>query len=402
MPEAPRGPIPAPEAVRRVFVLRPDNLGDVVLFSGALRHLRTLYPNAEVDLCVKRYVRNLVEACPHVDRIVHWEDLHARWPMWTRRVRGLTRVELAIRRAGLRLRHRADVALLPVRSPSPEMHATLAAIPGALRFGVLGTGDNQSAEADRAAAGIYAARLELGPERTWGHELEAHRDFLRMLGARVELADVRPEFWTTAADRRWAEANVRREPGTTLLALAPGVTAPAGKAYPAARYAEVLAAVPERRFGVVLLGGAPDAAACAETAAALAGVPNVASVASLAGRSSIREMVEAIRRCDAVLGPDSAPVHVGIALGKPTACIVGGGHFGRFHPWGDGAIHRVVHLPMACYGCGWACPYESMRCVQDIAPGAVARELRAALDAAAGDGAHAATLAGDAARARGA
>ncbi len=396
MPEAMRASVPAPEAVRRVFVLRPDNLGDVVLFSGALRHLRTLYPNAEVDLCVKRYVRNLVEACPYVDRIVHWEELHADWPAWTRRVRGLTRLELAIRRVGLRLRHRADVALLPVRSPSREMHATLAEIPGALRFGVAGSDANQPADADRSADGIYARRLALGPERTWEHELVVNRDFLRMLGAQVELADVRPEFWTTAADRRWAEAHLRREPGTTLLALTPGVTAPAGKAYPAARYAEVLAGVPERRFSVALLGGPPDAAACAEVAAALAGAHNVASVANLAGRSTIREMVEGIRRCDAVLGPDSAPLHVGIALGKPTACIVGGGHFGRFHPWGDPAVNRVVHLPMGCYGCGWACPYETMRCVQDIAPSAVARELGAALGG--GAGAHAVIALPDAAR----
>jgi len=398
MPEAVRGPAPAPEAVRRVFVLRPDNLGDVVLFSGALRQLRTLYPNAEVDLCVKRYVRNLVEACPYVDRIVHWEELHADWPAWTRRIRGLTRLELATRRLGLRLRYRADVALLPVRSPSPEMHATLAAIPGALRFGVAGSDANQPLDADRSADGIYARRLVLGPERTREHELEVNRDFLRMLGAEVELADVRPEFWTTAADRGWAESHVRREPGTTLLALAPGVTAPAGKAYPAARYAEVLAGVPERRFGVVLLGGAADAAACAEVAAALAGAPNVAGVANLAGRSTIREMVEAIRRCDAVLGPDSAPLHVGVALGKPTASIVGGGHWGRFHPWGDPALNRVVHLPMGCYGCGWACPYETMRCVQDIAPAAVARELRAALAAAPGTAAHAAIALADAGR----
>jgi ADP-heptose:LPS heptosyltransferase len=396
MPDAARGPVPAPEAVRRVFVLRPDNLGDVVLFSGALRHLRTLYPNAEVDLCVKRYVRNLVEACPYVDRIVHWEELHADWPAWTRRVRGLTRLELAIRRVGLRLRHRADVALLPVRSPSREMHATLAEIPGALRFGVAGSDANQPADADRSADGIYARRLALGPERTWEHELVVNRDFLRMLGAPVELADVRPEFWTTAADRRWAEAHLRREPGTTLLALTPGVTAPAGKAYPAARYAEVLAGVPEHRFSVALLGGPSDAAACAEVAAALAGTRNVASVADLAGRSTIREMVEGIRRCDAVLGPDSAPLHVGIALGKPTACIVGGGHWGRFHPWGDAAVNRVVHLPMGCYGCGWTCPFETMRCVQEIAPSAVARELAAALGGDAG--AHAAIALTDAGR----
>ena len=62
---------------RSVLVLRPDNLGDVVLFSGALRHIRVLYPQAKITLCVKSYVRNLVVLCPYVDEVIEYEKFFA-------------------------------------------------------------------------------------------------------------------------------------------------------------------------------------------------------------------------------------------------------------------------------------------------------------------------------------
>jgi ADP-heptose:LPS heptosyltransferase len=379
MPEQSPASRRAPGEVRSVFVLRPDHLGDVVLFTGALRHLRALYPRARIRLCVKRYVGALLEHCPYVDELVFWEELHPRWPAWTRKVRGLTRLERALRAVQLRLRYRSDVALLPVRAPTPEMHRVMAALPAAERYGIAGCTSNQGADTDREAGGIYTSRLVLGPERESEHELDVTRDFLRMLGSGVETSELHPELWTAPEDRRWAEAYLPREPGTVLLALTPGVTAPAGKAYPASGYAEVLARVPERRFSVVLLGGAADARLCAEVEHALRGAPNVASVVDLAGKSTLGGMVESLRRAEVVLGPDSAPLHVGIAVGTPTVCILGGGHYGRFHPWGDRGRNRVAHRPMDCYGCDWRCPFATVRCVQEIAPGVVARELEAAL-----------------------
>ena len=66
-----------PSSVQDIFILRPDNLGDVVLFSGALRAVRGHFPNAKITLCTRRYTHNLLELCPHIDRLVAWEARHA-------------------------------------------------------------------------------------------------------------------------------------------------------------------------------------------------------------------------------------------------------------------------------------------------------------------------------------
>jgi hypothetical protein len=59
--------------------------------------------------------------------------------------------------------------------------------------------------------------------------------------------------------------------------------------------------------------------------------------------------------------------------------IVGGGHYGRFFPWGDPKLARVATKQMDCFGCNWQCKYETMRCIQEIAPESAARELAALL-----------------------
>jgi ADP-heptose:LPS heptosyltransferase len=356
----------APHEVRRLFILRPDNLGDVVLFTGALGHLRAHYRNAHITLCVRRYVGSLVEHCPHVDEVVYWEDLHATWPQWTRRVRGLTRLELAIRRRQIRSRHASDVALLPLRAPAAEMHGTLMAIPARERYGISGCHANQSPEVDAAVEAIYTERLKLRADRDSEHELVITRAFLQMLGIELEEDAIAPELWSTAEDVAWAEAEVQAEPGSTLLAIAPGVSSPPEKAYPPERYGEILTSTRSGPLSVVLLGGGADVEACARAARSIEGVPSVVRVTNLAGRTTVRQMTESIRRADAVIGADAAPMHVAIGVGKPTVTIMGGGHFGRFHPWGNPEWNRVVNRPMPCYGCHWTCPYPTVRCVTEI------------------------------------
>ncbi len=55
--------------------------------------------------------------------------------------------------------------------------------------------------------------------------------------------------------------------------------------------------------------------------------------------------------------------------------ILGGGHYGRFYPWGDPKFTRVVSKPMDCYGCNWHCKFETVRCIQEIPPADAARAL---------------------------
>lgn len=66
--EAGLGPDPAD--VRSVLAIRPGGVADVVRAVPALRHLRETYPHARVSVVAAAPARELLEACPYVDRVV--------------------------------------------------------------------------------------------------------------------------------------------------------------------------------------------------------------------------------------------------------------------------------------------------------------------------------------------
>ena len=44
-----------------------------------------------------------------------------------------------------------------------------------------------------------------------------------------------------------------------------------------------------------------------------------------------------------ILGVKQVPLHIAVAAGTPTVCLMGGGHFGRFFPYGDIDKNRIVY-----------------------------------------------------------
>ncbi|MFB3817037.1 MAG: glycosyltransferase family 9 protein [Candidatus Methylomirabilales bacterium] len=59
-----------PDAVRRILVVRNDNLGDLLCTTPALRALRLRYPRAHLAILVPTHCRLLLEGNPDVDEVV--------------------------------------------------------------------------------------------------------------------------------------------------------------------------------------------------------------------------------------------------------------------------------------------------------------------------------------------
>ena len=75
-----------PAAPRRILIIRPDHLGDLILFSGGLRHIRNKWPSARITLCVRSYGMELFANCPFIDKLQPYESLiplgKIDWPSW--------------------------------------------------------------------------------------------------------------------------------------------------------------------------------------------------------------------------------------------------------------------------------------------------------------------------------
>jgi len=380
------------KAPGRLFILRPDHLGDLLLFSGALRLIRARWPATHITLCVRSYGLELFSACPHIDRLYSYEQLRSASPInRIPQFPGSRHVRQALQECfGGWLRTHApaqflsslecDLAVLPMRSPEAEFHWLLRMIPASVRLGVSGNTGNQTPRAARITRRLYSEQLDISGLPSSYPELDMTRDFLRFMGLETEPADVWPEFWTREADRKAAE-KLFAGLGTTrrVLGITPGASASAEgskKMLPASWYADVLREMAGgESLDIVLLGSRQDMAICAELEEYLKRAGGNHRIANRAGQTTILQLVESIRLCDAMLCVDAAPLHIAAGLRKPLVGIMGGMQYGRFYPWGDPSLARVANRPMDCYGCNWACKYETVRCVLEIPAAKAAQEL---------------------------
>jgi ADP-heptose:LPS heptosyltransferase len=372
-------------APRRILIYRTDHLGDLILFSGALKHIRRRWPSAHISLAVHSFGRQLLANCPYVDSFVPCEELEPPlkmlralpglyWPV--KKVRTWMSKRPGSPYARLRPSLDCDLAMLPMLAPSRHNHAVMDLIPATVRIGIRGNLNNQKSWTDLACRNTYSAQMDAAGFARDIPELEVNRLFLKYLGIDAPPNQLWPEFWTAPEDSAIAKKLMGRSGTRLVLGIAPGVSTPKGKQLPAEWYAAGLEGVDLAGFEIVLLGGKADAPICNELAALLRQRTSAGSVLNLAGQTSILQLIECIRLCDAFICPDAAPLHIATALRKPVVGIVGGGHFSRFYPWGDPESAHVVKKTMDCYGCNWVCKYEVMKCIQEIPPRDAAAALR--------------------------
>ncbi len=75
--------------------------------------------------------------------------------------------------------------------------------------------------------------------------------------------------------------------------------------------------------------------------------------------------------------------YLAIAVGTPVICILGGGHFDRFFPYGNPDTNRYIADDSAtCRGDGWKCSMnlkkgEIAPCIRNISVDDAKREIEA-------------------------
>ena len=69
-------------------------------------------------------------------------------------------------------------------------------------------------------------------------------------------------------------------------------------------------------------------------------------------------------RAKVAIGGEGPLSSLASAAGIRQLVIMGGGEFGRFHPSTSETV--LACRPLACFGCGWDCPFPRRHCVKDL------------------------------------
>ena len=325
---------------RRLLLIRPDHIGDLLLTGPALAALRLALPDAELTLLVGPWSEEVARRGPAVDRVET-----CRFPGFSRAPkRSAIEPYQTLLAEARRLRGRFDLAVI-VRPDHwwGALLAALAGVPARLGYATPLTAPLLT-EALALPPGIHASRLSL----------ELARRASGLAGGSWPAETPGPVFRLRDDELAWADRILTDDPRPLVL-LHPGSGSPL-KDWPAQHWATVADALSARGAHLVVSGGPDDPATPRAVAAAMQ-----SPALLLAGKTTLGQLGALCQRATLVLGVDSGPLHLAAALGTPTLRLYGPTDEAIFGPLdhlgNSGALapppdHGVLTKPLPCRPCG--------------------------------------------------
>ncbi|GIW87775.1 MAG: lipopolysaccharide heptosyltransferase I [Isosphaeraceae bacterium] len=337
---------------RRVCLIKPSSLGDIVHATPTFNALRDRWPSARFAWVVNRSLASLVHGLPGLDEVIPFDRQAAgRFPTGGR-VLARTLADLHRRRFDLTidLQGLFRSALLTVATAAP------------VRVGL--------ADAREAAHLAYTHRIPVPSP-------PAHAvDRLLRVAAAFGACCVAPRFAIPATpdDHDWASHLLRplRRPRLILNIGARWTT----KRWPPQHFAEVGRSAVEQRGASLIAVGAPEDRPLVDALKlALDPIP----VLDLCGRTSLPRLAALAAACDLFLSNDTGPLHLAVAAGASTLAVFTCTDPRRTGPYSPSAAVVSTRLPCAA-SCLKVCGHLS--CMTELEPRRVWLAVQDQLDQA--------------------
>jgi ADP-heptose:LPS heptosyltransferase len=340
------------QGVRRILLVRLDNLGDVLVTTPAIHAVRATLPEAEISALVSPVGAQVARLNADIDHVIvyqaPWMDPWQRLPQDSRREQALI--------ATLRSR-RFDAAIVFTsfrQSPLPSAYVCyLADIPLRLAASIDGPGS------------LLTTRHKHS-ERMM-HEVERGLDLVGAIGISPAVDDLVldvPDGARAAAFTLLIEKQVDIE--RPLIVVHPGCSMPA-RTYPWERFAEVVNILVERLDATVLLSGADHERELVARIRAQVRPGNERFVHAVAGEIDFATFAALIETADLTITNNTGPMHLAAAVNTPVVAL-----FALTNPpeqWGPWRVpHRQLFHDVPCRICySRVCPYTH-DCLRLVTP----------------------------------
>ena len=329
--------IDLPAEPQRILIIKPSALGDIVHALPVLKLLRTRFPDAVIDWLVVPAFASLLDGHPLLNDVIRFDRkaLAGWWKNW----------------------EQAKSLFAFARDLRRRQYDLVIDLQGLLRSGWMTW---QTRAATRVGFGYarefaplaYTHRVpQPTPER---HAVERYLDTAEALGC--GRGPVEFDFAVADADRAAARQLVG---GSERYAvLLPGTNWPT-KRWPVEHFAALVRPLREERGLDVFVAGAADVAGL-----------ELPGAASVAGRTSLKQLVALLEGASVVVANDSGPMHIAAALGVPLVTPFGPTNPVRTGPYGR--METVIQLDLVCRPCySRTCSHQS--CMKWVTPPDVMR-----------------------------
>jgi lipopolysaccharide heptosyltransferase II len=328
---------PTRASLRRILVLRLERIGDLMMSLPALHALRTLAPQATIDLVTGSWNAPLARLITDVDRV---ETLDARW--LSRGAGGLGLGQL-VRHARSWRPRRYDLAINLESDIRSNLMLASAGAAWTAGFDTAGGGpllDDAVGFALDEHTATNGVRLAL---RAYGETLPPLTSACGT--ARGAAAALPRSPLALPAEAAARAASVLGSAETTI-----GIQVGAGrlvKQWPADRFAAVARRLAIDRHATIVLTGAAEDRTAADVVRTQ--LPQGTPVIDLVGAIDLVTLTAVLARLSVFITPDTGPMHMAAVVDTPVV-----GVFGPSSPerWGPLARRcRIVRVDLACSPC---------------------------------------------------
>jgi heptosyltransferase-2 len=319
----------------KILVRVPNWIGDSILVFPFLESLNKNFPDAEIWIAAKPWVKDLFISCSIIKGLIPLSPQND--------IRSLRNSARKIEA------YRFDRGIVLPNSFSSALLFYLAKIPH--RWGY-----------QRDGRGLLLNK-GVNPQNRENaiHQVHYYLGLLEGLGLKIYTPELK--FHLTDQEKKEAQDLLRSlnvEQERTLVVFHPGAAYGPSKRWPAQRYALLAKLFQDKEEARILIIGSRDEAQAAESLSSMLSNKPL----NLAGKTSLRLLAGLISHASLFVSNDSGPMHMANALRIPVVAI-----FGPTDPRLTGPFHKpasVIKKEVPCAPCSYRkCPYDH-RCMERI------------------------------------
>lgn len=321
----------------KIIVRAPNWIGDSILAVPTVACLSRNYPQAQIWIAAKEWVKDIFSFYDFINGIIPLPDANNFQSLWI----SAKKIK----------EHHFDIGLLLTNSFSSGLLFYLAKIPQ--RWGYRRDGRSL----------LLTKSIALKNQDAYKHQVNYYLDLIAGIGLKTFPPQIALPL-TQEEEERAKEifSSLSVDPQKPLVMLNLGAAYGPAKRWPGEKFAELAHLLQERKKAEILVVGSQDEAELAETIGSLM----KKKPHNLTGKTSLHLLAALISKADLFITNDSGPMHIANALKIPLVAI-----FGPTDPLLTGPFQEpsvVIKKDVACWPCNYReCPYDH-RCMTSIKP----------------------------------
>jgi len=294
-----------PKNPKKILIFRLGALGDVLMTTPLLRAVREKYRKAEITYLTGKWPAKALTNNKNIDKIMTFDENI----IFRKNILEIMKLVKKIKK------QKYDMCLVLDKSYLINMLFLVAGIPVRIGF-------------DRNGEGF--ANTHNVPYKAEKYELDYYLDIVKLLGCKIKNKNM--DIFTTKYDRDFSENFFKFKSITDAVVIAPGGAMNPGavmleKRWPMINYIKLIKKLPEK-YVIILLGGKEDKVVCKDVQDRIVN----RKIFNLAGKTSIQQTAEIIKKCKLVITHDSGTMHIAGATDAKLVAIFGPTSPKRFAP----------------------------------------------------------------------